>query len=54
MALDNKMVEFEQSKVKEDINSYKGSVLDFIISNINGLFTGYVAKPLGSGAVNDV
>jgi hypothetical protein len=54
MALDFKMVEFEQSKVQEYINSYKGNDLNSIISNINDLFTGNVAKTLGPGAVNDV
>lgn len=54
MALDNKMVEFEQSKVQEYIDSYKGNDLNSIISNINDLFTGNVAKAIGPGAVNDV
>ncbi len=54
MALDNKMVEFEQSKVQEYINSYKGDDLNSIIDNINELFTGNVAKTLGPKAVNDV
>jgi hypothetical protein len=54
MALDNKMVEFEQSKVQEYIKRYKGNDLNSIISNINDLFTGNVAKTLGPGAVNDV
>jgi len=50
MALDNKMVEFEQSKVQEYINSYKGNDLNSIIENINGL----MQNPLGPGAVKDV
>jgi hypothetical protein len=54
MALDNKMVEFEQSKVQEYINSYKKSDLNSIIKNINDLFTGNIAKTIGPGAVNDV
>jgi RHS repeat-associated protein len=54
MALDNKMVEFEQSKVQEYINSYKGNDINSIIDNINDLFTGNVAKTLGPGAINDV
>ncbi len=54
MSLDFKMVEFEQSKVQEYINSYKGNDLNSIIGNINDLFTGNVAKTLGPGAVNDV
>jgi hypothetical protein len=50
MALDNKMVEFEQSKVQEYINGYKGKDLNSIIENINGL----MQNPLGPGAVKDV
>ena len=50
MALDNKLVEFEQSKVQEYINSYKGNDLNSIIENINGL----MSNPLGPGAVKDV
>lgn len=54
IALDNKMVEFEQSKVQEYINSYKGNHLNSIITNINGMFTGNVAKTLGPGEINEV
>ena len=54
IALDNKMVEFEQSKVQQYINNYKGNDLNSIIENINDLFTGNVAKSIGPGAVNDV
>ncbi|TAF43054.1 MAG: hypothetical protein EAZ64_09620 [Sphingobacteriales bacterium] len=54
MALDNKMVEFEQSKVQEYINSYKGNDLNSIIGNINELFTGEAAKAIGPSAINDV
>ena len=50
MALDNKMVEFEQSKVQEYIGSYKGNDLNSIISGINDLMSG----SLGPGAVKDV
>lgn len=50
MALDNKIVEFEQSKVQEYINSYKGNDLNSIISGINDLISGYI----GPGAVRDV
>ncbi len=54
MALDNKMVEFEQSKVQEYINNYKGNDLNSIIDNINNLFTGDTAKFFGPGDVNEV
>jgi len=54
MTLDYKMVEFEQSKVQEYINSYKGIDINSIIGNINELFTGEVAKTIGPGAVNDI
>ncbi|MFN4086545.1 MAG: RHS repeat-associated core domain-containing protein [Spirosomataceae bacterium] len=54
MALDLKMVEFEQSKVQEYINGYKGNDLNSIIGNINQLFTGDVAKYAGPGAIKDV
>jgi hypothetical protein len=50
MALDNKMVEFEQSKVQEYINSYKGNDLNSIIENINRL----MQNPLGPPAVKGV
>jgi RHS repeat-associated protein len=50
MALDNKMVEFEQSKVQEYIGSYKGNDLNSIITGINDLMSGF----LGPGAVKDV
>ena len=50
MALDNKMVEFEQSNVQSYINSYKGNDLNSIISGINDLMSG----SLGPGAVKDV
>jgi hypothetical protein len=50
MALDNKMVEFEQSKVQDYINGYKGNNLNSIISGINDLMSG----SLGPGAVKDV
>ncbi|QGK73057.1 hypothetical protein [Flavobacterium sp. SLB02] len=52
--LDNKMVEFEQSKVQDYINSYRRNDLNPIITNINELFTGTVVKTIGPGAVNDV
>ncbi len=48
------MVEFEQSKIQEYMNSYKGNDLNSIIDNINDLFTGNFAKAIGPGAVNDV
>lgn len=54
MALDNKMVEFEQSKVQEYINNYKGNDLNSIITNINEMFTGNVAKTLGPSEINEV
>jgi hypothetical protein len=44
------MVEFEQSKVQEYTNSYKGNDLDSIISGINDLMSG----SLGPDAVKDV
>jgi RHS repeat-associated protein len=50
MALDNKMVEAEQSKVQEYINGYKGSNLDSIISGINDL----MKSPVGTPDVKDV
>ena len=50
MALDNKMVEFEQSKVQEYIGNYKGNDLNSIISGINDLMSG----SLGPSAVKDV
>ena len=50
MALDNKMVEFEQSKVQDYINNYKGKDLNAIISGINDLMSG----SLGPGQVKDV
>ncbi len=50
MALDFKMVEFEQSKVQEYINSYKGNDLNSIISNINELMT----NPVGPSEINSV
>ena len=48
--LDNKIVEFEQSKVQVYINSYKGNDLNEIISGINELMSG----SLGPQAVKDV
>jgi RHS repeat-associated protein len=54
MALDSKMVEFEQSKVQEYINNYKENDLNSIIDNINNLFTGDIAKFFGPGDVNEV
>ena len=50
MALDNKMVEAEQSKVQEYINGYKGNNLDSIISGINDL----MKSPVGAPDVKDV
>lgn len=50
MELDFKMVEFEQSKVQEYINGYKGNDLNSIIGEINGLMT----NPLGKGEIKDV
>ena len=43
LALDLKMVEFEQSKVQEYINSYKVNDLNTIISGINELMKNPVA-----------
>ena len=40
MDLDFKMVEFEQSKVQEYINSYSGKDLDKIMNNINDVMNG--------------
>lgn len=40
MDLDFKMVEFEQSKVQEYINSYSGKDLDKIMDNINDVMNG--------------
>ncbi len=40
MALDNKMVEFEQSKVQEYINGHKGNDLKKIMTNINEMMNG--------------
>lgn len=50
MELDFKLVEFEQSKVQEYINSYKGKDLNDIISNINEMMNG----SLPSSEVRDV
>lgn len=50
IALDNKIVEFEQSKVQDYINSYRGSNLNAIISGINEL----MSSSLGPAAVKDV
>nr|WP_314493604.1 RHS repeat-associated core domain-containing protein [uncultured Chryseobacterium sp.] len=50
IALDQKMVEFEQSKVQEYINSYDGKDLPSIIGNINKLMT----NPMGPSDVSDV
>lgn len=54
IALDNKMVEFEQSKVQEYINNYKGNDLNSIIDNINELFTGDAAKAIGPREIGKV
>ena len=54
IAMDNKMVEFEQSKVQEYINSYQGNDLNAIIANINEMFTGTVAKTMGPAEINGV
>lgn len=40
IALDNKMVEFEQSKVQDYINGYNGKDLNNIITNINDMING--------------
>ena len=48
--LDNKMVEFEQSKVQGYINSYKGNDLGEIMKEINGL----MSNPLAPGDVSKV
>jgi hypothetical protein len=50
IALDNKLVEFEQSKVQEYINNYKGNDLGEIITEINGL----MSNPMAPEAVLDV
>ncbi|NAW50254.1 hypothetical protein GNY06_02245, partial [Elizabethkingia argentiflava] len=50
IALDNKLVEFEQSKVQEYINSYTGTDLKGIINNINNMMNG----SLPSSEVRDV
>ncbi|WKW47181.1 hypothetical protein P3875_03730 [Myroides sp. JBRI-B21084] len=50
IALDYKMVEFEQSKVQEYINNYKGKDIDSIISGINDL----MRSSIGPGDVKDV
>lgn len=50
IALDNKLVEFEQSKVQEYINNYKGNDLNDIMSEINELMSSRV----GPGDVKDV
>jgi len=47
-------VEFEQSKVQEYINNYKGKDLDAIITNINEMFTGNASKTLGPPVINEV
>ena len=52
--LDNKMVEFEQSKVQDFISSYKGNDINAIITNINEMFTGTVAKTIGPAEINEV
>ena len=48
--LDNKLVEFEQSKVQEYINNYKGNDLKEIMSEINEL----MSSSVGPGDVKDV
>lgn len=50
IALDNKLVEFEQSKVQEYINNYKGNDLKGIMSEINELMSSRV----GPGDVRGV
>lgn len=50
MALDNKMVEYEQSNVQSYINSYKGKDLNDIMGNINKMMNG----SLPSSEVRDV
>ena len=50
IALGNKMVEAEQSKVQDYINSYKGNDLDNIIFGINDL----MKSPVGTPDVKDV
>lgn len=50
MDLDFKMVEFEQSKVQEYIDGYKGKDLNDIMTNINEMMNG----SLPSSEVRDV
>jgi len=45
MTLDYKMVEFEQSKVQEYINSYKGNDLKEIMNGVNELMNGVMPSP---------
>jgi hypothetical protein len=52
--LDNKLVEFEQSKIQEYINNYQGNDFNSINDNINALFTGFITNMFGPGVINDI